>query len=169
MRHLKFIVVTQILTQCFFISVFAVTPAANNFSKKAKKSEVKSKETTKSGRPQVPKLKSDEYALFLQEKYIIFKTQKTDELELDMSCYTKNDQKPDCMAFTYAKMKAENIDSPNSGMNNMAAFHCAKMNGRNLLSIDQKNNEKDFCRFPDDSMVSSWSMYLRHHPIPVLD
>ncbi len=119
-------------------------------------------------RPTAPPLKSGEYALFLDDKYIIFKTKKTDDLELDLSCYKKNKNTPDCMAFIYAKMKAENVETPNPAMNNMAAFHCAKLNGRNLLAIDSKRNETDFCRFHDKSMVSSWSMYFRHYPTPVL-
>lgn len=115
-----------------------------------------------------PKLKAGEYALFLDDKYTVFKTQKSDNLEFDLSCFKKNAKKPDCMALTYAKMKAENVETPHPSMNNMAAFHCTKMKGKNLIAIDAKHNEKDFCRFADNSMVSSWSMYLKHNPVPVI-
>ncbi len=118
--------------------------------------------------PVAPKVKKGEYALFLKDKYIVFKTQKTSEgFEFDRSCFAKS-KKPNCMASTYAKMKAENVQVPHPDMNNRAAFHCAKMNGRNLLAIDFERNEVDFCRFPDNSMVSSWSMYLYHNPMPVI-
>lgn len=117
--------------------------------------------------PVAPKVQKGEYALFLKDNYIVFKTQKTkDGFELDTSCYLKS-KKPDCMAYTYAKMKAENVQLPHPAMNNRAAFHCSKMQGRNLLAIDDQRNEIDFCRFPDNSMISSWSMYLYHHPLPV--
>lgn len=121
--------------------------------------------------PVAPKVKKGEYALFLKDNYIVFKTQKTAEgFELDLSCFTKSNsksKKADCMAYTYAKMKAENVQIPHPAMNNRAAFHCSKMQGRNLLAIDDQRNEIDFCRFPDNSMVSSWSMYMYHNPLPV--
>ncbi len=115
--------------------------------------------------PVVPKLKPDEYALFLDDRYIIFKTKKTDELELDLSCYKKN--KPDCLAYAMSKKKIENVQIEHPAMNNMAALNCAKAEGRNLLAIDSRHNEKDFCRFSDNSMVSSWSLYLKNNPVPV--
>lgn len=119
--------------------------------------------------PVAPKVKKGEYALFLKDNYVVFKTQKTAEgFELDLSCFAKlNSKKPDCMAYTYAKMKAENVQIPHPAMNNRAAFHCSKMQGRNLLAIDHQKNEIDFCRFPDNSMVSTWSMYMYHNPLPV--
>ena len=121
--------------------------------------------------PVAPKVKKGEYALFLKDNYIVFKTQKTAEgFELDLSCFAKENsksKKPDCMAYTYAKMKAENVEIPHPAMNNRAAFHCSKMQGRNLLAMDHQRNEIDFCRFADNSMVSSWSMYLYHNPLPV--
>lgn len=119
--------------------------------------------------PVAPKVKKGEYALFLKDNYIVFKTQKTTEgFELDLSCFSNSkSKKPDCMAYTYAKMKAENVEIPHPAMNNRAAFHCSKMQGRNLLAMDHQRNEIDFCRFADNSMVSSWSMYMYHNPLPV--
>jgi putative hemolysin len=113
--------------------------------------------------PKPPQLKSDEYALFLTDKYIVFKTKKTDQLEFDLSCYKKN--KLDCLAFEISKNKIKNVQIENPGMNNMAALYCAKAEGRNLLALDHRRNEKDFCRFSDNSMVSSWSLYLKFNPV----
>lgn len=151
----------------FLIFVSLCTASATIAAAVTSKNTKTKAQTERPAHVAAPKLKADQYALFLEDKYIIFKTKKTDGLELDLSCYKKNNT-ADCMALTYAKMKAENVESPHPAMNNMAAFHCVKMNGRNLLALDHKHNEIDFCRFPDKSMVSSWSMYLRHHPVPVI-
>ncbi len=110
--------------------------------------------------PVVPKLKTGEYALFLNDKYTIFKTQKTDGLELDLSCYKKN--KPECQAFAVSKNRIEDVQIKKTAMNNMAALHCAKVSGQNVIAIDSRQNEKDFCRFSDNSMVSSWSLYFQN-------
>lgn len=151
----------------FFITVVFLAFQGFAFESKGPKDRAVNKKS-EDVNVQSPQLKTDEYSLFLDDKYRVFKTQKSDNLEFDLSCFKKNPKKPDCMAFTYAKMKAENVETPHPAMNNMAAFHCTKMKGKNLIAIDAKHNEKDFCRFADNSMVSSWSMYLKHNPVPVV-
>lgn len=110
--------------------------------------------------PAPPAVKKGEYALFLEDKYITFKTQKWNKYEFDTSCFKANKKKPECMAYEYTQVKNKNYQLPDPSMNNAAAFICSKRNGKNLLALDFKKNEIDFCRFPDGSMVNSWNLAL---------
>ncbi len=150
-KSILVVVVTFGLTICFAAEV--ATPT---------------KKIVSAAPPTVPKLKSGEYSLSLDDKYTVFKTKKADGLELDLSCFKKNAKKPDCMALTFAKIKTENVVIPHPSMNNKAAFLCTQIKGVSLIAKDSKNNEIDFCRFADNSMVSSWSMYLKQHPARVV-
>ena len=109
-----------------------------------------------------PQFKNDEYALFLDDSYKIFKTKKFDRLELSEGCFKK--AKPACLALEFSQIKPRKLELKAPGMNNMSAIHCEEVGGRNLLALDNKNNHYNFCRFNDGSMVNSWSMHYKHFP-----
>lgn len=112
--------------------------------------------------PQVPALKAGEYAVFVDKGYEIFKTKEVNELEYDTSCF-KAGKTPSCEAAKAAvlatppKYKQENLFHP-------AAQFCEARGGKNLIALDHKKDEYNFCRFKDRSMVNSWAMYLKHNP-----
>ncbi len=109
-----------------------------------------------------PALKADEYAIFLDESYQVFKTKKFQGLELSEDCVKNN--KPKCLAFEFAQIKPKNLTVKYEGYNNFAAIHCASVNGKNLIALDSKNNQYNFCQFSDKSLVNSWSMYYKSFP-----
>ncbi len=117
--------------------------------------------------PAVPALKSDEYAVFTDEAYKIFKTKKYEEFELDMSCFKK--AKPDCVAYTMAQVKPKKPVFKHESINNIAAIHCADISGKNLIALDSKKREYNFCLFKDGSMLNSWSAYFKYNPVPVIN
>ncbi len=110
-----------------------------------------------------PSFKDDEYAIFLEESYKIFKTKKFEKLELTESCFKKS-AKPKCMAYEFSQIRPKKLEMKAPGMNNMSAIHCDEVGGRNLLALDNKNNQYNFCRFDDGSMVNSWSMHYKFFP-----
>ena len=128
----------------------------------------KKPETTKAQlkRPAVPELKTDEYAVFIDEAYKIFKTKTHEEFELETSCFKKD--KPECDAYTFAQVKPKNITLKHQGLNNFAAIHCADITGRNLIALDADRKEYNFCFFKDGAMVNSWSVYFKHRPVQVI-
>lgn len=124
------------------------------------------KPTGKPNFPQVPKLNAGEYAVFVEKAYIIFKTKDVNELEFDITCF-KAGKTPACEAATAAsittppKYKNENLFHP-------AAQFCEARGGKNLIVLDSKKDEYNFCRFKDNSMVNSWAMYLKHNPKKII-
>lgn len=109
-----------------------------------------------------PSLSSDEYAIFIKDKYLKFKIKKFQGLELDLSCF--KGKIPKCEAYEFSQIKPKSLMMKNEAFNNMAAIFCEAVHGRNLLALDKNRNEYNFCRFPDDSMVNSWSLYYKHFP-----
>lgn len=144
-----------------FVSLFFST---NTDAKNEKKSKTSPNKATTY--PAVPKLQNDEYAVFINDKYRIFKTKTYEELELDSSCF-KNSI-PNCEAYKLSQLKTKGPVLKHESMNNFAAVHCADINGKNLIALDKDRNEYNFCLFKDGSMVNAWSMYLKHNPVPVI-
>lgn len=114
----------------------------------------------------IPSLKADEFAIYLEDSYQIFKTKNFEKLELSESCFKNN--KPNCIAYHVGseKLAAAKLSVPNA--TNLAAINCQNAGGRSLVALDSKHNEYNFCRFSDGSMVTSWSMYFKHNPIPTI-
>ena len=116
--------------------------------------------------PPVPKLNAGEYAVFVEKSYQVFKTKTVSDLEYDLACFSKGTT-PTCEAANAAaittppKYKRENLFHP-------AALFCEARGGRNLIAIDSKHDEYNFCRFKDNSMVNSWAMYLKHNPKKII-
>ncbi|MNL38071.1 hypothetical protein D3C87_1602570 [compost metagenome] len=113
--------------------------------------------------PSVPKLKSYEYAVFIENKYQVFSTEKYDDLEYSVGCIkNKNCQASKAAQDkTAPKYKTDNLFHP-------AAQFCEARGGKNLIALNDKKEEFNFCRFQDNSMVNSWSMYLKHNPKKII-
>lgn len=118
--------------------------------------------TPKDTFPKPPSFKDDEYAIFIDESYQVFKTKKFEKLELSASCFKGS--KPHCQAYEFAQIKPKDLSIKVPGLNNKSAIHCEAVGGRNLLALDNRNNQYNFCRFSDGSMVNSWSMNYKHFP-----
>jgi hypothetical protein len=116
--------------------------------------------------PDPPKFKDDEYAIFIGDSYQVFKTKKYESLELNDGCFKGT--KPKCQAYEFAQIKPKDLSVKVPGLNNKSAIHCEAVGGRNLLALDNKNNQYNFCRFADGSMVNSWSMNYKHFPQNVI-
>lgn len=114
----------------------------------------------------IPKLNSDEYAVFIDESYKIFKTKTFEKLELSENCFKKT--KPDCIAFAVSQSKPGPVKITTEGATNLAAINCANVGGKNLIGMNAKRDQFNFCRFEDGSMITSWSMYFKYNPTPVI-
>lgn len=113
--------------------------------------------------PKPPALKPDEYAVFYNDQYQVFKTKKQDKLEFSTNCFKNN--KLDCEAFRLSQLKNVKLAIKDPEMQNWGALYCDAIFGRNLIALDQKGNQYNFCRFQDGSMVNSWSLYFKAYPI----
>jgi putative hemolysin len=113
-----------------------------------------------------PKLKNNQFSLaFENNKTIVFSTQIYNGLVLSQNCFKGNT--PICQAYKKSiqalnTKPEENMKSPYH--NNFGAIHCELMGGKGLIAKTSTNDESDFCKFEDGSMVSSWSAYYKTHP-----
>lgn len=150
----------------FSLSSFAQKQSSNKIvSSSSSLKNLNSQAIQTLAHPKIPVLKKGEYAVFITDAYVIFKTQKFENLELDTKCFKS--KKPQCEAYAMAKIKPKDIQSL-GGATNLAAINCENMNGRNMIAVDMQHNEFNFCRYKDGSMVNSWSMYKYHNPVPVI-
>ena len=113
-----------------------------------------------------PKIQKDEFTVFFKEKYHVFKVLKYGKLKLSENCFKninnnpkKRSSTPNCQAFDVAKIKVKDLALKKGAGTHPASLHCSRMMGENLIAYDHLNSEYDYCRFPDDSLVSSWSMF----------
>lgn len=113
--------------------------------------------------PKPPKIGAHEYAVFVETKYEKFTTEKYGTLEYSTGCIkTKG-----CLAFlagqdkSQPKYKTENLFHP-------AAQFCEARGGKNLIAINNKKEEFNFCRFKDNSMVNSWALYHQLNPPKII-
>lgn len=114
-----------------------------------------------------PKLKANEYSLsFEKNKTIIFATKSHEGLLLSQNCF-KSTTTPKCQAYTKS-IQTQNTKPENNMKspfhNNLGAIHCELMGGKGLIAKTSTNDDSDFCKFEDGSMVSSWSAYYKTHP-----
>ena len=112
---------------------------------------------------QKPQIKPGEMTVYFKETYHIFKVVEFKKLKLSDNCFSKSAKSkkssPKCQAFDVAQIKVKDVPAAQSGQTHYASSHCARLMGQNLIAYDHLNNEYDYCRFPDDSLVSSWSMF----------
>ena len=111
-----------------------------------------------------PKVQPGEMAVYFKESYHIFKVREFKKLKLSENCFHKSDLKkknhiPKCQSYDVAQIKVKDIISKIPGQTHPASMHCSRMMGENLIAFDSQNNQYDYCRFPDNSLVSSWSMF----------
>ena len=112
---------------------------------------------------QKPKIKSGEMTVYFKESYHIFKVVNFKNLKLSENCFSNavKDKKaaPKCQAYDVAQIKVKDVVAEAPGQTHYASSHCTRLMGQSLIAYDHLNNEFDYCRFPDDSLVSSWSMF----------
>ncbi|MNK92137.1 hypothetical protein D3C87_1122550 [compost metagenome] len=101
----------------------------------------------------VPKLEKDQYAIFLNEKYEVFKTEKQDGLEFKQGCLKDKN----CQALKASQGKTTTAAKSQSF--HPAASFCKARGGKNLVATNNLRDEFNFCQFSDGSMVTSWSLY----------
>jgi hypothetical protein len=46
---------------------------------------------------------------------------------------------------------------------NPAASYCASYKAKNIIFINSKKQEFDYCYFSDNSVVDAWDLYNKHH------
>jgi putative hemolysin len=101
-------------------------------------------------------MKAEEMALFDgKTKYDIFKVFKFEQLKLSEDCKPTSG-KPSCEAYK-ATLKMAKTETKFEG--NPASTLCRDQGGTNLIALDSEKNSFEFCRFSDQSMVGSWSLY----------
>ncbi len=65
------------------------------------------------------------------------------------------------LALKALKSKKPNLDSKKL-IGNPASRNCTLLGGKSIILRDSKNRQYDFCRFQDESMIDSWSLYEKH-------
>lgn len=158
-----------------------------------KKKEAVAKPVSKSAvaKIKVPKLKKDEVAIFDNDRYVVTKFVKFENVEFDEACLKKNKErktdskqssqkmnkdtkgadksKGGCEAF---RLSQEKIEFPNPKdtefMNHPAASYCTNLSGRAIVGIAADGAEVDLCKFSDNSYFKSWGAFYRHFPNEVI-
>lgn len=139
-----------------FIFVFSTFPCVV-FSKTTGKLE-KVPPSVEGEHPlQKPFLRPGQYTAQFKGRYHIFEVKEFNKLKLSKNCFNKKSQ-PKCQAYDIAKIKVKDVVATVPGQTNPASMHCSRMSGENLIAYDHENKEFDYCRFSDNSLVSSWSM-----------
>lgn len=123
-------------------------------------------EKNKNQFPQPPKLKEGEYAIAQDEKYVVVRFKKFADLELSENCFKKS--QPSCLAYSAKDKNMPSAPMPHPAMNNLAALYCKGQGGENLIGLDLKNREYNFCKFSDGTYVSSWDLYFKVNPIKTI-
>lgn len=70
-----------------------------------------------------------------------------------------------CQALKVANgnsLKSKISGAPFTG--NPGANYCWDVGAKSKILEDQKNNQYDFCEFPDGSMIDAWNLYSKHYP-----
>nr|BFD57967.1 hypothetical protein CKG001_00740 [Bdellovibrio sp. CKG001] len=84
-----------------------------------------------------------------------------DGVTISKSCLKSGKMK--CQAWDAVLNKKALTPTPGVGVvGNPAARYCHDYNANNLIVLDAKKNEYDYCVFSDGSMIDSWSLYYKH-------
>jgi hypothetical protein len=79
---------------------------------------------------------------------------------LSKSCLKSGNQ---CLAILALKKKVSEPSPPTELLGHPAARYCQSHDATNLIFIDQKKNEFDYCLFKDGSFINSWDLYNATH------
>jgi len=109
----------------------------------------------------VPDLKKDEYALFSDGKYHIFKIAIFENLKLNSECVTKGPT-PTCKAYLASKAPLP-VEKP-AFNGNPASELCSELKGTNLIAFNYEKKQYNYCQFDDSSVVNSWSLFYKRYP-----
>lgn len=69
-----------------------------------------------------------------------------------------------CDAWSAFQKKAKYPDRKKIGaVGNPSAIYCAAYKAQNIIFLDSKKREFDFCVFADSSAIDAWDLYNAHH------
>lgn len=112
-----------------------------------------------SGKPILkPKVPPGGYVIFLNDKYETLKVKKKNNRIFSENCAQ------DCAAEKALLVKKPFPKPVHSAMQNPAAQYCGAVGGKNLLAVNERGGEENFCRFNDNTFVNSWDLFYSRFP-----
>lgn len=117
---------------------------------------------------QRPKLGTNEFAVFKDNKYQIVKMKNFKGLELSQTCFKDKAEEPSCQAYKFAIQKFSVRNGHAEYINSPGTEYCKAMSGKSFTGVSSTGAESDFCFFNDGSVVKSWSAYFLHYPTKVI-
>lgn len=116
--------------------------------------------------PNTANLKENEFYIFLDGKYEKLQPKKYEGARFAPDCFKGG--KPNCLAYAVYSNAKKNVANKSQQLPNSAAQFCIDQGAVNLIALGRDRNEFNFCRFSDKSMVNSWDLYFKYHPIEVV-
>lgn len=85
------------------------------------------------------------------------------------SVFSDNCKNKKCEAYLAFQRKVVDLsEAPHPTMFNPAAILCKDLGGVNLIAINSKKAEENFCKFKDASYINSWDLYNKKFPVKVI-
>lgn len=107
-------------------------------------------------------LKPHQFVVFDGKKYSPFDTFDYKGLKVNSKCGTNAKVNPKCLALAATKT---DLPDKNSNFNGSPASElCTTLKGVNIIAFDNTGGEQNFCKFSDDSLINSWTMYYHYFP-----
>lgn len=135
-----------------------------NKNKPATKKSKNSSEFKPAAVPQ--KIAENQFAIYNPEtdKYDFIVSDK-----LEGSVFSDNCKNKKCEAYLALQRKVVDLsEAPHPTMFNPAAILCKDLGGVNLIALNSKKAEENFCKFKDASYVNSWDLYYKKFPSKVI-
>ena len=107
-------------------------------------------------------LKPNQFVLFDGKKYVPFDTFEHQRMIFSSKCGSIKKLNSKCLAFSATTQSLSDKESSFNG--SPASELCTTLKGVNLVAFDHTGGEQNFCKFTDDSMVNSWSLYYHYFP-----
>lgn len=142
----------------FLHSNFSMAKTVSKTSKKIQDKQVQSEGVAPMPVLKRPTLKPGQFTALNKGAYEVFETKIFNKVQLSANCFRKSNV-PRCQAFEISKIKVKDVVSTRPGQTNPASMHCDRMSGESIIAFDHLNNEYDYCRFGDKSLVDSWTMF----------
>lgn len=116
--------------------------------------------------PNTANLKENEFLIFFDGKYEKLQAKKYEGARFAPNCFKAG--KPNCLAYAVFSNAKKNVAKTDQQLPNAAAQFCIDQGAINLIALGKDRNEFNFCQFSDKSMVNSWDLYFKYHPIEVI-
>ncbi len=111
----------------------------------------------------IPNVKKGSFAFFDGQKYKIFEVFETEELKLSSDCKVKPPKKMSCQAYQAVTGKIKETQSSEEAVS-PASVLCTQLGGKNFIAFNEKKEQYNFCRFEDQSLINSWSLFYKRNP-----